>query len=169
MNQKVNPIVILVFIALIFAGFFLRYTAYDSAYINTWVSRDFDRAFNLADGIYFPLAGSELSNSGRLPGPFLYLLLAIPILIKHSYESIIAFNLILNCISVISLFFVVKKFFGLYVGLLSTVLLSFNLTHIGAANFPFNPSYIFLLIPLYLWSIFELSINRNTKFFPLFM
>ena len=167
MNQKNKPIISIGFIIFILAGFFLRYLTYDAAYINSWVTRDFDRAFNLVDGVYFPLAGSEMNNGGRLPGPFLYLLLSIPILIKHSYESIIAFNFILNCASVIGLFFVARKFFGIYVGLLSSIFLSFNLTHIGAAGFPFNPSYIFLLIPLYLWFVFELGINRNIKFLPL--
>jgi hypothetical protein len=167
MNQKINPLILISFIVAIIAGFSLRYLTYDTAYINSWVTRDFDRAFNLVNGNYFPLAGSELNNSGRLPGPFLYLLLAIPILINSSYESVIAFNLILNCASVIGLFFVAKKFFGVYVGILSAILLSFNLTHIGAAGFPFNPSYLFLLVPLYLWFVFELSVNRNIKFLPI--
>jgi hypothetical protein len=167
LNSKIKSIISIGFIILVLAGFFLRYLTYDAAYINDWVTRDFDRAFNLVEGVYFPLAGSEMNNGGRLPGPFLYLLLSIPILIKHSYESIIAFNFILNCASVIGLFFVARKFFGFYVGLLSSIFLSFNLTHIGAAGFPFNPSYIFLLIPLYLWFIFELGINRNIKFLPL--
>jgi hypothetical protein len=166
LNPKINTPIVLGFIGLIIAGFTLRYLTYDAAYINAWVTRDFDRAFNLVDGVYFPLVGSEMNNGGRLPGPFLYLLLAIPISIKSSYESIIAFNFLLNCVSVIGLFFVVKKFFGIYIGFLSTALLSLNLTHIGAAGFPFNPSYIFILIPLYLWFVFELGINRNIKFLP---
>ena len=83
MNQKNKPIISIGFIIFILAGFFLRYLTYDAAYINSWVTRDFDRAFNLVDGVYFPLAGSEMNNGGRLPGPFLYLLLSIPILIER--------------------------------------------------------------------------------------
>jgi hypothetical protein len=166
MTRKINILVFIGFIAVIIAGFALRYLTYDAAYINGWVTRDFDRAFNLVEGTYFPLAGSEVNNGGRLPGPFLYLLLAIPILIKSSYESIIAFNLLVNCASILGLFFVAKRFFGATVGFVSAIFLSFNLTHIGAAGFPFNPSYLFLLIPLYLWFVFELGVNRNVKFLP---
>jgi len=166
MERKTNLLTLICLIIVILGGFTLRYFTYDAAYINGWVTRDFDRAFNLVEGVYFPLVGSEMNNSGRLPGPFLYLLLAIPILIKSSYESVIAFNFIINCISVIGFYFVVKKFFGKYVGLLSTAFLSLNLTHIGAAGFPFNPSYLFLLVPLYLWCTFELGINKNIKFLP---
>jgi hypothetical protein len=166
MKQKIDLKILISLIIAIIAGFTLRYLTYESAYINEWITRDFDRAFNLVEGVYFPLAGPEMNNGGRLPGPFLYLLLAIPILIKSSYESVIAFNFIINCISIIGFYFVVKRFFGIYVGLLSTVLLSFNLTHIGAAGFPFNPSYLFLLVPIYLWFTFDLGINKNVKSLP---
>ncbi len=166
MPRKINILVVISFIAVIIIGFALRYFTYDAAYINGWVTRDFDRAFNLVEGTYFPLAGSEVNNGGRLPGPFLYLLLAIPILVKASYESIITFNLIVNCASILGLFFVAKRFFGASVGFVSAAFLSFNITHIGASGFPFNPSYLFLLIPLYLWFVFELGANRNIKFLP---
>ena len=81
-------------------GFYVLWESLDVVRVNDFVTRDFERAFNIVEGNYFPLAGPELNNGGRLPGPFMYILLAIPILIHSSYESIFVFNFILNIASI---------------------------------------------------------------------
>ena len=93
-----NPDHCLLLITLIFLaiGVYFRFEAFEVVRINGWVTRDFDRAFHLFDGDYIPLAGSERTGGGRLLGPFLYFFLAIPLFFNYSYESIYAFNLILN-------------------------------------------------------------------------
>ena len=77
-------------------GIYFRFEAFEVVRINEWVIRDFDRAFHLFDGDYIPLAGSERNAGGRLLGPFLYFFLTIPLFFSYSYESIYAFNLVLN-------------------------------------------------------------------------
>jgi len=69
------------FLITIIIGVYFRMIVLDYSFVNEWVTRDFDRAFNIFDGSYIPLAGPEYDNGGRLPGPFLYFLLLIPILI----------------------------------------------------------------------------------------
>tara|TARA_Y100000294_G_scaffold175155_1_gene194644 strand:- start:67 stop:2178 length:2112 start_codon:yes stop_codon:yes gene_type:complete len=135
--------------------------------INEWVTRDFDRAFSIIDREYFPLAGSEVNEGGRLPGPFLYILLAIPLLFNYSYESIFIFNFSLNIASIVMLFFVVRRFFGFYAASFSTILLLVNLQHIDSAGFPINPAFIFPFIVFFMWFLLELVLNKNPKFFPL--
>ena len=94
-----------------FLGLYFRFQLTDYVLIKDWNSRDFDRALNLIDGIYFPLAGPEVNVGGRLPGPFLYYLLAIPLLIHKSYESIFYFNFLLNIGSIVGLYLVLRKYF----------------------------------------------------------
>ena len=73
-------------------GLYLRWLALDSVIINEWIARDLDRAFSLFNGEYIPLAGPDLTNGGRLPGPFMYFLLSIPLLLNQTYEIIFQFN-----------------------------------------------------------------------------
>ena len=76
-------------------GSYLRFETSQSSLLVDWNMRDFKRAFNLVDGEDIPLADPEVNTGGRLPGPFLYSLLAIPLLIDYSYESIFFFNFLL--------------------------------------------------------------------------
>ena len=160
-NRKAEILFLLALLIFFSLGVFLRLKALDAAVINDWVTRDFNRAFNILDGTYLPLAGQELTNGGRLPGPFLYMLLALPILFHYSYEVLFNFNFILNIASIIILFFVLRKYFDVYIAIISTALLSVNLYHIGAVNFPMNPSFLFLFVVLFLLVLFEFSLKKN--------
>ncbi len=148
-------------------GFFLRWQTLDFFFFNEWVARDFDRAFNLFEGIYIPLAGPELNNGGRLPGPFLYFLMAIPLFINKSFESIAQFNFLLNLLAVVVMFAAIKKHFGFFVASLFTVLISIYLPHINVFGYPINPSFIFPFVALYIWCLLDLIANKNEKCFPL--
>ena len=148
-------------------GFYLRYETLDIARFNEWLTRDFDRAYNLINGIYVPLAGPETTGGGRLPGPLLYFLLAIPLIFQKSYESIYFFHFLINSGSLLLIFFTVKRYFGFKEGVFSAIFLSIDLSHIDTVAFPINPSFIIPLLILFLGLILEFSVKRNTKVFPL--
>ena len=147
-------------------GLTLRLEALDVVVFNEWVARDFDRAFNIVDGIYFPLAGPEVNNGGRLPGPFMYFFLAVPLLIKYSYHSLFEFNFILNVASIAGLFFILKKYFDIYVACIATGIVSISFISILAVAFPINPSFLFPFITIFLWLICEFALKGNTKVIP---
>ncbi len=156
-----------VFSIIVVIGFYFRFWTLDLAFINEWVARDFDRAFSLFDGNYFPLAGPEYDNGGRLPGPFLYYLLALPLVFSYSYDSIIVFNFIFNSIGMVIFFGAAKRFFDAQVAIISGIIILIFLPHIQNFGFPFNPAYIFFFIALFMGLLFELIINKNYKCFPL--
>ncbi len=165
-NDKPNIVLALLILIIAFIfGFYLRLEILDVAVVNDWVARDFDRAFNILEGHYFPLAGPEVNNGGRLPGPFMYILVVIPLLFHKSYESILIFNLILNLCSIIGLYFTLKRFFNIYFASIAASLVSLNIFHIGAVQFPINPSFLFPFIVLFLWFLLELFINKKNHFF----
>jgi hypothetical protein len=155
------------FLITIIIGVYFRMIVLDYAFVNEWVTRDFDRAFNIFDGSYIPLAGPEYDNGGRLPGPFLYFLLLIPILIDYSYDSIIIFNFALNLASLILFFWVVKRFFDQYVAILSSIFLLIYLPFVQVAGFPINPAFIFPFIAIFIWLLLEITLNQNYKYLPL--
>ena len=148
-------------------GICLRLFALDSVIINEWVTRDFDRAFNLWRGDYIPLAGPDLTNGGRLPGPFLYFFLIPPLFIKPSYEILFNFNFALNIISIFTVFFISKRYFGYKFSVIATSLVSLDLHHIGAVHFPINPTFIIFFLTLYVGILFEFAIKRKEKNLPL--
>jgi hypothetical protein len=154
-------------ITILILGVFNRLEALDSAVVTDWIIRDFNRAFNIFDGIYLPLAGPDLTNGGRLPGPFLYYLLTIPLFFDYSYNSQYVFGFLLNVSSLIGLFFVLKKYFNVYFSILSVVLLTGNLQHIGAVYFPINPTFIFPLVVLFLFFTLEFTVNKSQNAFLL--
>ena len=169
---KKNKALLLIFSVLaayLIFGFYLRYETLDIKRFNEWLTRDFDRALNLAEGIYIPLAGPETSGGGRLPGPFLYFLMAIPLFFELSYESIFIFHFLLNVVSVWMFFHIANKYFGLRTGVLATILLSIDLVHIDTVAFPINPAFIFPLIILFLGLLLELTNKRNPVIFPLLL
>ena len=123
-------------------GLYMRWLGFLSAGVDEFISRDFGRALHLIDGDYIPLAGPDLSNGGRLPGPFLYFLLAFPLLFSRSYEAIFAFNLMLNLSSILILFFLLNKHFNKFFAVLSVTLVSISSLHIRSIIDPLNPAFI---------------------------
>ena len=151
MKNQIKLLTVFFTISLIVFGVYLRFEALQSAQVGAqeWVTRDFDRAFNIVEGVYVPLAGPESNAGGRLPGPFMYFWLAIPLLFHKSYESIFTFNFLLNAGSLIGTFFILKRYFNLYIGGISSGLLSLSTHHISAINFPINPAFIFPFITFF--------------------
>ncbi len=148
-------------------GFILRWEALEVVRINFWLTRDFDRSFNLFDGNYIPLAGPETTNGLRLPGPALYFLMAIPLWFKYSYESIFVFYFLLNFSSIILTFWIIKKYINFYTAILTTILQLIYPLSIEAIAFPINPTFLLPIIPFLFWFIFEFTLNKNEKFLPL--
>jgi hypothetical protein len=148
-------------------GFYLRWQTLDSFFFNEWVARDFDRAFNLFEGLYIPLAGPELNDGGRLPGPFLYFLLAIPLFIQKSFESIAYFNFSLNLFSLVFIFFVIKRHFGFNTASVFLIFTSIYLPNINVFGYPINPSFLFPFISIYIWALLEFFIKKRLNAFPI--
>jgi hypothetical protein len=154
-----------VFLFFIFGGY-LRFEAFESIRITEWVTRDFDRAFHLFDGDYFPLAGPERNAGGRLLGPFLYVFLTIPLFFDYSYDSIFAFNLILNLFSITFFLWFTRKYLGNITSAFSTILLCINLVHLDSVGFPINPTFMFPLIFVFFFLLFKVFFEENTKYLP---
>jgi hypothetical protein len=145
-------------------GFYLRWETLDVVRVVDFFTRDVERAFNIAEGNYLPLAGPELNNGGRLPGPFMYILLALPLLIDPSYESIFIFNFILNFASILFLYPILKRHFGIEFSILTAIFFSLSLHHIQAVMFPMNPSFIFPFAVLYMGALLKFNEKKDPKY-----
>jgi hypothetical protein len=162
-----NYLFYLAFLLTIIVGFYFRVIILDYSYVNEWSARDFDRALNIFNGNYIPLAGPEYDNGGRLPGPFLYFLLLIPILFEQTYDSIIVFNFVFNLGGMIFLFWTLQRFFDKFVAILSTIFLLIYLPFVQVFGFPINPAFIFPFIAIFIFLLLELIVNKNYKCLPI--
>tara|TARA_B100000686_G_scaffold333206_1_gene398885 strand:- start:2723 stop:4984 length:2262 start_codon:yes stop_codon:yes gene_type:complete len=170
-NSQPNIVKILfwvILISILAVGIYLRIKTFQSVHIGIkgWLTRDIDRALNIVDGIYFPLAGPESNAGGRLPGPFLYILLAIPLFIYRAYESVFVFNLFLNAASIAGFFFILKKYFGFYYSVIASSLFAVSIHHIASVGHPINPVFLFPVIVIYLGFLFEITLNKNIDKLP---
>jgi hypothetical protein len=164
-KNRLEIIAMLSGLCAIFAvGFYLRWETLEVVRVVDFFIRDVERAFNIVEGSYLPLAGPELNNGGRLPGPAMYFLLALPLLVHPSYESIFIFNFILNIASIPLLFFFIKKQFGIGFSALTTACFALSLHHIEAVIFPMNPSFIFPFSALYMGALFNFAESKDPKY-----
>jgi len=166
-NNKAKFSLTLILIFYCIFGFCLRWQILDYFYYNSWIARDFDRAFNLFEGLYVPLAGPELNDGGRLPGPFLYVLLAIPLFIQKSFESAAYFNFFLNLFSLAFIFHTIKRHFGFNIASVFLIFISIYLPNINVFGYPLNPSFLFPLISIYIWALLEFFIKKRFNTFPI--
>ena len=160
-ENKLKILSLIGLVAVIFLGIVTRFIALEEGEINNFAIRDFERSLNFIKGDYLPLAGPELSNGDRLPGPFLYLFLAIPLIFEASYEAIFFYNFLLNIGSIFLVFFVARKYFGFYFALCSTSLITVNSLNVFSITNPINPAFLFIFIPLFFWALFEFTLNRK--------
>jgi len=165
-HQRTRFLSVIVLILSMSLGVFLRWKVLDSALINVWIARDFDRTFSLLLGDYIPLAGPDLSNGGRLPGPFLYFFLLPPLWIQPTYEALFNYNFFLNISSLILVFFISARYFNFYFAFITTAIFSINLSHISSIHFPTNASFLCIFLILFVGFLFEFLIKRNAKILP---
>jgi hypothetical protein len=169
MNKELNQmhkVLILIGICCFTIGLYVRFKTLGFVSLNEWALRDFDRAIHLINGNYFPLAGPEATNGGRLPGPFFYVLLSIPLFFHISHESIINFNLLINIICHPLLFFVTRHYFGWLGAFIASILLALSIPHIGSVSAPMNPTFIFPFIIILYYFLYGVITKRTSKNLP---
>ncbi len=165
--SKSNNLLKILLVVYIILGIFLRWKELDFINLIDWWTRDFDRAFSLFDGDYFPLAGPESTGGGRLPGPFLSLFLAIPLLFHRSYESIFFFNFLLSSGSLVFMFFVVRRYFEFRIAAISTILFSIHILNVYAISYPINPSFLPVFLICFLGLFLEFILKKDLRAFSL--
>ncbi|MES2962609.1 MAG: hypothetical protein V4760_01880 [Bdellovibrionota bacterium] len=126
---------------------FVHYLSYGFHLPTTYQARDLNRALDLFQG-HFTWPGPELSGGGRLPGPFYYWLLALPLSVSTSVESPLIFLYLMSGIAAAIVWYFLETTFSRAVGLagyflfLNSVAIRTNITSY------WNPSYSIALLVL---------------------
>lgn len=146
-----NPYKILLVLLLLFIAGYLRLSHPEACYFNEFAERDWYRTYEILHGEKFHLSGSELSQGGRLPNPYLYWLQLIPMIISSDPYSLFYFIGILNLIALYFCYRFGAKFFGYTAGVISLGLFTAFPLSTMCLRYLWNPTLMFpfIIIPIY--------------------
>ena len=131
----ISIVFIVALVVFSFAGRSISFTSYQA--------RDIQRALDLLNGSFIWF-GPDLTGGGHTPGPFYYYLLAIPLGIFGSWQSIVWFQCLLTAMSTSILWAFMKRHHGLIAAnLLVYFFLSSSILETCYLQF-WNPSFLFL-------------------------
>lgn len=123
----------------------------DLAYFNIHAERDLYRALMMVRGVEFPLLGSEMQYGGRLFGPFLYFLLAPPMLINPSPVAVnVYFNLV-NVAVIGGVWWFLRQVFNWPVAVIAAGFYAVFPLDVWQTRFLWNPCFLPLLCLGALW------------------
>ena len=115
---------------------------------------------------HLTLIGPYTSLQGIFQGPIWYYLLSVPLFLARGNPiSSIYLMLVISLSVVLISFFWVKKHFGKETALLVAFLFAVSPEAIAAATYSWNPHPMWLLILLYIISVFEMKQNKKYSVF----
>jgi len=138
--------VLLVAIVAVAAFFRLLYPG--ASYFNMFAERDWYRTYQWFTGEAFNLVGSELTQSGRLPGPALYWMQLIPMAFSYHPISLAVFVGVLGTIAVYGTTILASLAFGATAGLIAGAMYAVFPMGVLGLRYLWNPTVIFVWIVL---------------------
>jgi hypothetical protein len=142
-------------------GGVLRLWQPDLAYFNLHTARDLYRTLLLVRGEEFPLLGSELQYGGRVLGPLMYLLCAIPLAIHNSPVSIAYVIGVLNTLLIPVVWLLTRRYFGRGIGVWAAGLYAFFPLEIVQLRFLWNPCFFPAMLYGALWGMWRVTVDRK--------
>ncbi|GAB4317665.1 MAG: hypothetical protein Kow0059_10830 [Candidatus Sumerlaeia bacterium] len=132
------------FVAVIFfATVWLRLSHPEAAYFNEFAERDWYRTWEIYTGRHFHLSGSELTQGGRLPGPWMYWIQLLPMCISINPRSLLYFIGVLNLAAVYLCYRMGARFFSPAAGAAAMGLFAaFPMASVGL-RYLWNPTLMF--------------------------
>ena len=132
--------------AVLIVGGALRLVCPDLSYYNLHVERDLYRALQLLTGDEFPLLGSEMQYGGRVFGPLVYFLYAIPLAISTNPIGIAIFIGILNTALLVGAWVFTRYYFGPVAGAVAVLYYGFFPLEVVQLRFLWNPCFLPMMI-----------------------
>lgn len=120
----------------------LRFYRPDLAYFNLHVERDLYRALLLLRLEEIPLLGSEMQYGGRVFGPLIYFLYAIPLAFSLSPVGIGIFIALFNMVVLVACWLLARRFLGSTTALFATGLYAVFPLEIIQLRYLWNPCFL---------------------------
>lgn len=145
--------------ALVAVGAFLRLWQVDLGFFSLHTARDLYRAQLLLRGVEFPLLGSELQYGGRVFGPLMYLLCALPLAIATSPVSVAVFIALLNTALLPVVWRFARAFFGPGAALWALALYAVFPLEVAQLRFYWNPCFLPAVVTGALIGLFQVAVR----------
>ena len=156
MNKKKVVLVLIILLSLFLRLYGLEYSIYDHETVDPIL-----RSQEILSGeLYLGGFGGNQSF-----GPLLYYVLILPLLISKTIPFIYGFLGVLNTLSVIFLYFLLKSFFNEDIALVSTLLFAVSPWHIFYSRFVWNPNFLPLFVIIFFYFVFSAYYNRSKSGF----
>ncbi len=140
---------------LLVVGGFLRLYRPDLAYFNLHVERDLYRALQLLRLDEIPLLGSEMQYGGRVFGPLVYVLYAIPLAVSHSPVVVGYFIGLLNTGLLVLTWWFARRYFGQPAGIAAAATYAVFPLEIVQLRFLWNPCFLPLMVLGMYWCLYR--------------
>jgi len=108
---------------------------------------------DIASGIAFPLLGPPITGGGaQHPGPLLYWVIAIPMLLTHAPEAANAFVALLGGLTVVLYWQSLRSYFGEMGALLAAVMMACSPWSTMYADRVWNPNVVGIFVAIAFWA-----------------
>lgn len=141
-SPRPRPSEIGLVVLLVAIGAFLRMCCPDLVFFSLHTARDLYRTQLLIRGVEFPLLGSELQYGGRVLGPGMYLLMAIPMWISNGPLTLSITIGLLNSLMLPVIWWGTRLFLGRSVALWTLALYAVFPLEIGQLRHNWNPAFL---------------------------
>lgn len=142
-------------------GATLRLVQPELSYYNLHVERDVYRATQLVRFDAFPLLGSEMQYGGRIFGPLIYFIYAVPILFSQDPAAVMLYVGIVNTILLAGTWAFTRYWFGPATALVATALFATFPLEIVQLRYMWNPCFLPALIVSMYFFLFRYAAGRR--------
>lgn len=146
---------------LLAVGAFLRLWQPDLGYLSLHTSRDLYRSLLFLRGVEFPLLGSELQYGGRVLGPLMYLLCAVPLSITMNPVGVAVYIALINIVLLVVAWLFVRAFFGRGVAFWTLAFYAVLPIEIAQLRFNWNPCFLPLTVVGAMIGLFLVAVRRK--------
>ncbi len=145
----------------VLVGACLRLWQPDLGYLSLHTTRDLYRSLQLLRGVEFPLLGSELQYGGRVLGPLMYVLTAIPLATSMNPVSVAIFIGVLNTLLLVVVWLFARAWFGAAVAFWATAFYAVFPLEIAQLRFNWNPCFLPLMATGALIGVVQVAVRRR--------
>lgn len=146
---------------LLAVGAVLRLWQPDLGYLSLHTSRDLYRSLLFLRGVEFPLLGSELQYGGRVLGPLMYLLCAVPLAITMNPVGVAVYIALINLVLLGVVWLFVRAFFGRGVAFWTLAFYAVFPIEIAQLRFNWNPCFLPLTVAGAMIGLFQVAVRRR--------
>lgn len=145
--------------AAVFVGAILRLYAPELSYFNLHVERDLYRALQLLTLDEIPLLGSEMQYGGRVFGPLIYFIYAIPLAFSSSPTGVGIFIGLVNTGMLVLTWWFTRSYFSPAAGVIAAAVYAVFPLEVVQLRYLWNPTFLPAMVLGMYWCLYRYTVS----------